>query len=98
MISRTAVRRSRPDLLAPPPLGSRKMASNRQAVFPTRMALTTFKQKQIGAQKGAMLLVAASARAPAPLPHCLSLADLRAPLSPRPAPQATTCSRRRATR
>ena len=42
------------------------MASNRQAVFPTRMALTTFKQKQIGAQKGAC--GAAVARPPLPPP------------------------------
>jgi vacuolar-type H+-ATPase subunit D/Vma8 len=26
--------------------------SRRQAVFPTRMTLTTFKQRQVGAQKG----------------------------------------------
>jgi hypothetical protein len=26
--------------------------SKRQAVFPTRMTLTTFKQRQVGAQKG----------------------------------------------
>ena len=38
----------------PPALGDTEttMSSNRQNVFPTRMALTTLKQKQLGAMKG----------------------------------------------